>query len=250
MSGISLGIPLFRSECFLAELLDRLSRLAPSPREIIFLDDASPDNCLAMASEFVASAPCPVKLVRNTENQGIAAAYNRLATEASSEWLHILDADDYPVETDFYARVARGLEPKTLLAVAGIESTSRTIKWGNRIFARVVPTHPPQWWPLLGSFATRSGVIYRREAISAHQFPDPAYPGSDVVHLLQLRASGRSVFIRDAHIHYRIHEGATSSKQRDYSVFVNKMNQFDLPTRLAHRLDLALRTLGQRWDRP
>lgn len=111
MTSVSLCIPVYRSAEFLPDLFERLRALEPKPAEILLLDDASPDQSATLISNF-AKQPLPqlnLRLIRNTSNTGIAAAYNRLAQEARAEWVHILDADDYPVEVDFYARVATEL---------------------------------------------------------------------------------------------------------------------------------------------
>lgn len=251
MIEVSLCIPMYRSAEFLAELFERLRKLDPPPAEIILLDDASPDNSLEMASRF-ATGPAlgvQIRLLHNERNGGIAAAYNRLAAEARYPWLHILDADDYPVEADFYARIESELRPDIDVVITSIDTSSVLLRTGNRLFAGLVPTRPPRWWPLLGSFATRSGVVYRRDRVISQPFAEPAYPGSDVIHLLGLHDGRNCSYTRNAHMHYRVHQGATSSQARDYGPYLERLAYLDLPTRLALRVDLAFRRLGQRWAR-
>lgn len=251
MIEVSLCIPMYRSAEFLAELFGRLRKLDPSPAEIILLNDASPDNSLEMALSFATDPPLgtQVRVLRNERNGGIAAAYNRLATEARYAWLHILDADDYPLEADFYARIESELRPDIDVVITSIDSSSALLRTGNRLFAGLVPARPPRWWPLLGSVATRSGVVYRRERVVDQLFAEPAYPGSDVIHLLGLHNGRNCSYTRNAHVHYRVHEGATSSQARDYSPYLERLTYLDLPTRLAFKADLAFRRFGQRWTR-
>ena len=246
--SISLCVPVYRSADFLPWLFARLQALRPGPAEVIFLDDASPDESCRLIQQYINSVPsgCAIRLVTNRANTGIAAAYNRLAREARSDWVHILDADDYPVETDFYARIQSDLQPSRDVVVAAVRSNSRLIDYSSLALGWLVPRAPPHWWPLLGSFATRSGVLYRRQALLEQPFDDPAYPGSDVVHLLRLRRERRCSFVSGAHIYYRVHASATSSTERDYGRYRAALDEFGLPTRLSHRLDLALRTAGQR----
>jgi glycosyltransferase involved in cell wall biosynthesis len=251
MIEVSLCIPMYRSAAFLAELFGRLRKLDPLPAEIILFDDASPDDSLEMASDFAADPPpgTRVRVLQSERNGGIAAAYNRLALEAQSTWLHILDADDYPLETDFYARIEPELRSDTDVVITSIDTSSTLLGTGNRLFAGLVPARPPRWWPLLGSFATRSGAVYRRERILELPFPEPAYPGSDVIHLLGLHNGRNCSYMRHAHVHYRIHEGATSSQARDYGPYLESLTRLELPTRLVFRIDLAFRRFGQRWGR-
>src|SRR6516225_4647839 len=91
-SKVTLGIPLHNSAPFLDELFTCLRGLDPAPAEIIFLDDASNDDSAARVDGFLASgAVAGARLVRSERNLGIAGAYNRLAQEASSEWIQVLD---------------------------------------------------------------------------------------------------------------------------------------------------------------
>ena len=252
MASISLCIPIFRSAAFLPELLERLHALDPKPAEIIFLDDASPDESADLLRRLTKNVTPGLSfhLISNATNTGIAAAYNRLVREAHSEWIQILDADDYPVEADFYARVADELFPRRDILVTAIDSSSRLLRAGAAAFVWLVPNSPPQWLPMLGSFATRAGVIYRRDLLLATPFPDPAYSGSDVLHLLALRRNNNCGFTRKAHVYYRVHASATSSNRRTYRQYRLELSRLGWATRLAHMLDLGIRIAGQRISRP
>ena len=246
--SVSLCIPLHRSAAFLPELFARLRALNPVPSEILFLDDASEDDSAALVRRFIEAAALAseVRLLVNTANAGIAGAYNRMAREATGDWVHILDADDYPEEADFYARVKTALQPRYDIVVTALTSNARLLNRGSSALSRIVPREPPLWWPLLGSFATRSGVLYRRASLVAEAFPDPAYPGSDIVQLLRMRQGRGCAFLKSAHVYYRVHTSATSSGRRDYAQYRVALGGFGIGTRWAHRLDLALRVAGQR----
>lgn len=248
MAEVTLAIPVFNSGAFLDDLFACILQLDPPPREVVFLDDASRDDSLARVQRFAASGACkaPVRALSNERNLGIAGTYNRLVGEARSEWVQLLDADDLIVERDFYRRAGTDLDGGNGLVVAALQSNARLLHIGADIVSRFVPRRLPRWLPVLGTVATRAGVLYRREAAAALPFPDPAYPGSDVVHLLRLRQTQRCAFVRRAHVCYRIHAAAQSAQARDYSLYRDALARFDLPTRLAHRFDLWLRQLAQR----
>lgn len=246
MIDLTLGIPLYRSAAFLPELLARLEQLTLSPRELIFVDDASPDDSGDVAARFIATRwKGPARIVRHPINLGIAAAYNRVALEACSEWIHILDADDYPVSPDYYNHVKSRLDSDIDLLVTSLESNSELLDRGARLVAPWIPTKPPAWLPLLGSVATRSGVVYRRSLLLAFPFPEPAYPGSDVAHLAVLRQRFRCRFDATARVHYTIHPGASSAQQRNYRQFRQAVARLPATARVAHLADLGLRRLGQ-----
>ena len=251
MINVSLCIPVYRSAEFLPGLFERLLVLEPKPMEVLLLDDASPDQSAVLMNDFATRAlpQVSVRVIGNVSNLGIAAAYNRLAREARAEWVHILDADDYPVEADFYARVATEIDPQCDLLVAALQSNSSMLRWGTSVFGGLVPRAPPRWWPLLGSFATRAGVLYRRARLLAHPFPDPAFPGSDVLHFLLLRSAHNCVFLPNAHVFYRVHAGATSSHQRNYDAYRAGLAGLGWVVWSTHMLDLGLRVIGQRIGR-
>lgn len=240
---------MYNSGRFLGELFDRLTLLSSPPAEIVLLDDASRDNCHRLAMDFAAQASFDARVIRNEMNTGIAAAYNQLAASARYDWVHILDADDYPVEHNYYDFVGSHMASDAAAIVTAVKSNSRIITFGNQLLSTMVPRHPPQWWPLLGSFATRSGVIYRRKYMIENPFPDPAYPGSDVIQLLTMRTARHVVFEPRAHIYYRVHRNASSSQARTYSEFKSALKSFPLTTCTTHRAELAIRRVGQILER-
>jgi glycosyltransferase involved in cell wall biosynthesis len=251
MVEVSLGIPVYNSSPFLDGLFACLRSLEPLPDEIILLDDASTDDSLQRLHEFAASCDLavPVRVESNEQNAGIAGAYNRLALEANGEWLQLLDGDDVLVERDYFAQVRTELDSRNHLVITGLDSNSALLAKGSWLLRSLVPRHPPAWWPLLGSFATRSGVIYRRQLVVDQPFPDPMYPGSDVIHLLKMRRGGRCVFMPRPRVFHRVHEKSQSSRSRDYTAYRKQLARFGLVTRLAYGLDIALRRMGHRWSR-
>lgn len=251
MAEVSLCIPVFNSAAYLDELFTCLRALSPQPDEIILLDDASTDDSLVRLREFAAGVVqgLQVHVLANARNAGIAAAYNRLAHEARGEWVQILDADDLPVDVDFYARIRDALTPGIDTVVVALDSNARLLRWGSRLLGSLVPRRPPLWCPLLGSFATRAGVLYRRRRLLDVPFPDPSYPGSDVVHLLELRREGGCIFLRRPRVFYRVHGAAQSSRHRDYTVYRHHLRDFGMVVRLVYGVDLCLRQLVQMWER-
>jgi glycosyltransferase involved in cell wall biosynthesis len=251
MAEISLGIPVFNSSLFLEDLFECLRTLDPLPDEIIMLDDASSDDSLRRLRMFHEKSALRVtmRILANARNMGIAGAYNCLAREARCDWLQVLDGDDVLVERDYFAQLKPALSADNDLVVTGLESNSGLLANGSRLFRALVPYHPPVWWPLLGSFATRSGVIYRRRFLAEHPFHDPMYPGSDVIHLLDLRRNGRCVYMPRPRVFHRVHERSQSSRSKDYAAYRRQLASYGGIARVTYGLDIALRQMGRRWSR-
>lgn len=85
-----------------------------SDYEIIFVDDCSPDNSLAMANEYMAEGErrkakgesYPTIKVRHHEvNKGLAAGRNTGVDAAEGEYLRFVDPDDYVEKNSFKALI-------------------------------------------------------------------------------------------------------------------------------------------------
>lgn len=86
---ISVIIPAFNAERYLAEAIDSVMSQTYRPVDIIIVDDGSTDGTRAVAERYEAS----VRYVFQT-NAGIGAARNRGIEMARGELLAFLDADD------------------------------------------------------------------------------------------------------------------------------------------------------------
>ena len=87
---VSILIPAYNAERFLAETIRSALHQSWPHKEIIVVDDGSKDNTLALAQSFASTG---VKVVAQP-NQGAAAARNHLASLAQGDYLQWLDADD------------------------------------------------------------------------------------------------------------------------------------------------------------
>src|SRR5258708_6616694 len=93
---LSILVPLFNEEEFVATLLERVIA-APLPpgleREIIVADDGSTDGSVDEVEAVAAKYPGSIRLLRSDCNQGKGAALQRAIAEATGEFTIIQDAD-------------------------------------------------------------------------------------------------------------------------------------------------------------
>ncbi|WNZ27304.1 glycosyltransferase family 2 protein [Leptolyngbya sp. NK1-12] len=87
---ISILIPAFNVESWLAKTLESALAQTWTNIEIIVVDDGSRDNTLTVAKRFESTC---VKVIHQ-ENQGQSAAENRALQEAQGDFIQYLDADD------------------------------------------------------------------------------------------------------------------------------------------------------------
>jgi len=95
-SSLSILVPLYNEEEFVAALLERVLR-APLPegmaRQVIVVDDGSTDGSGEIASAFAAAHPDMVKVLSHPRNRGKGAAIRTALEHASGEFALIQDAD-------------------------------------------------------------------------------------------------------------------------------------------------------------
>lgn len=87
---VSILIPIYNAELWIAETLESVLNQTWKNREIILVDDGSTDKSLIVAKSFES----PVVKVIAQENQGASAARNRALREAQGDFIQYLDADD------------------------------------------------------------------------------------------------------------------------------------------------------------
>src|SRR5271166_1173881 len=90
---VSIIIPCYRGSRFLAEAIESCLRQTHRELEVIVVDDASPDDCAAIAERYVRSDD-RVSLIRRPENGGVSRAFNSGLEAARGDYLSRLAQDD------------------------------------------------------------------------------------------------------------------------------------------------------------
>ena len=97
MPQISVIIPVYKVEKYLARCLDSVLNQTFSDFEIILVDDGSPDNCGAICDEYAAKDK-RVHVIHQA-NGGLSAARNAgidwVFANSDSQWLTFIDSDDW-----------------------------------------------------------------------------------------------------------------------------------------------------------
>lgn len=90
---VSIGLPVYNGEAYLAEALDSLCAQTVEDLEIIISDNASTDQTEAICRRYAAADP-RIRYVRNRHNRGAAANYNRVAHLARGTYFKWAAHDD------------------------------------------------------------------------------------------------------------------------------------------------------------
>jgi GT2 family glycosyltransferase len=99
--GFSVAVVAYQSGPLLAQCLDAVKAQTLRDVEVILVDNASSDG----AAEAAAKAHPEAAFIRNTDNQGFAAAVNQAARAARGRWLALLNPDAFPAP-DWLAQLA------------------------------------------------------------------------------------------------------------------------------------------------
>ena len=99
---ISVIVPVYKSEKYLAQCLENLIYQTYRHLEIIIIDDGSPDDSWKIAEEYQ-QKDIRIRFVRQA-NAGAAAARNKGLELATGEYIHFMDSDDY-VNLEFYEKM-------------------------------------------------------------------------------------------------------------------------------------------------
>ncbi|WP_239350302.1 glycosyltransferase family 2 protein [Snodgrassella communis] len=92
---LSILIPVYNVAAYLPDLLQDLLPKLPLNAEIIFYDDASPDNSIAIVEEFMLLYPCvQIRILRGNENIGLTKAREQLLLASNANYVWFVDSDD------------------------------------------------------------------------------------------------------------------------------------------------------------
>ena len=178
---ITIVIPLYNKEREVERCLRSVVEQSLAPHEVIIVDDGSTDSSAAIVERFIADHPeANMRLVRQ-DNSGVSAARNRAIGEATTEYVALLDADDYYL-SGYIAEIARLME---YYPDVECYSTAFSIVNNKRLIAAPTPTtegiiNPAEEalqgrYPIIPSTAT-----LRREAVlRAGGFPEGMRIGED-----------------------------------------------------------------------
>ena len=92
---VSVIIPFYKVAPFIERCILSLLQQTLSEVEIIFVDDASPDESRSIIERICADYKRDVRILTHPENKGLPAARNTGLTEARGEFIYHCDSDDY-----------------------------------------------------------------------------------------------------------------------------------------------------------
>ena len=137
---ISVIVPVYKVEKYLAQCMDSILSQTHKDLEIILVDDGSPDNCGAMCDEY-AKRDSRVKVIHKA-NGGLSDARNVGLAVCTGDYISFVDSDDY-IAPDLYELLATFAEKEDLdVAMCGMTRVESDRKWSSADFAPMILTDP------------------------------------------------------------------------------------------------------------
>jgi glycosyltransferase involved in cell wall biosynthesis len=132
---ISILIPAYNSERWIAESINSALAQSWQRKEIIIVDDGSRDRTFAIARQFAS----PIVSVVTQENQGAAAARNKALALSQGDYIQWLDADDILAEDKIAKQMAATDQSEKAILFSG--------SWGSFIYRPwKAQFHPTPLW--------------------------------------------------------------------------------------------------------
>jgi glycosyltransferase involved in cell wall biosynthesis len=119
---ISVVIPVYKTEAYLARCVESVRGQTYQNLEILLVDDGSPDNCPALCDGYAAQ-DARVRVLHKP-NGGLSDARNAGTLAAQGEYITYVDSDDW-IEASMIARLYNALAAQGAeIAVCGYQSTT------------------------------------------------------------------------------------------------------------------------------
>lgn len=189
---ITVVIPLYNKEAEIERCLRSVVAQSLAPHEIIVIDDGSTDRSAAIVERIIAEHPeAHIRLISQA-NSGVSAARNRGIAEATTEYVALLDGDDWWL-SGYIAEVTRLME---YYPEADAYATAFDIVSGDSRVAAPTPTtegyiDPAEEalrgrYPIIPSTAT----LRRSSLLAVGGFPEGMRIGEDQWMWIRLMQQG------------------------------------------------------------
>jgi glycosyltransferase involved in cell wall biosynthesis len=210
MPRVSVVIPAYNAQRFVAETIASVKAQSYQDIEIIVVDDGSTDQTAAIAESFEG-----VRCIRKP-NGGVSSARNRGVAEAQGELLAFVDSDDVWHPDKLRHQVAlMDLHPDVVLGITESSSDRSLMASVGRVPEGQLPRYRviDQFGEVfLNPYLGMSGVMVRKDAFNAvHGFDQTLPFAEDVDFYLRLLFKRSAVVrIEDCVVYVRLVEGSLS----------------------------------------
>ena len=222
MPLVSICIPAYHAEKYLAETLESVRGQTFAEWELIVVEDGSKDGTEALVNAFAQSVPQPVRYLRHEVNQGLPATRNTGIAASWGDFIALLDSDDCWLPEHLEIAVAKMCETGADLVHSGsILFESAT---GRELEIRAPSPAAIERVPLsffLGEYLIQpSSVLLRKSLWERAGGFDPAFRHVEDAEMWMrcARSGGRFLYTGRNTCRYRKHNAALSAQSAEMAL--------------------------------
>ncbi len=211
---ISVVLPVYNGEPYVAAALESILRQDYPHLEVIALDDGSTDRSLDILKRY-RKADDRIRIV-SRENRGLVATLNEGIALAKGDLIARMDADDISYPSRFSRQVALfAQQPQLAISGTGIDQLV-----GNRVvLGKPDPIYQSGEWHILSMFFTifmHSTVMYNRKVIPDGMLVyDAGYVHAEDFDLFRrIAREFPAAMIDESLVAYRIHDDSVTSRHK------------------------------------
>lgn len=239
LADISVIMPAYKAAGTIGRALASVAAQTVRPREVVVVDDGSPDGTVAVVESCRAQlAPTELVIVRLNSNQGAGAARNRALAAARGEWVAFLDADDEWLPGKLERSLAEWSADLAFVA-HDMEIDGTLVDCARHFKAAGDPAEAL----FVRGFAATSTVVARRSAVlEAGGFDSGLRSGQDYDLWLGLAIAGRFRVFDGALTRYHPTPGSITThvdRRRDCNMTILRRRLPALAARIGRRRALA-----------
>ena len=230
MPHISIILPFFNAQAFLAEAVDSVIAQTFGDWELLLIDDGSADGSGAIAQRYADADPHRISLLHHEggRNRGLPASRNLGLDRARAEWVALLDADDVWRPTKLARQAEIVVHHPQAAMIFGKSEYWHDWAPGNGLSNVVPPLAPTglhfppallcMTYPLgPGGSPCPSNLVFRREA--ARQLggfvEEFAGPWEDIAFISKMLLHWPAYVSDECWDRYRVHASSMSARARE-----------------------------------
>lgn len=118
MPKVSIIIPVYNVENYLARCLDSVTNQDYDDFEVICVNDCSPDNSEQILNDYQLRYPNKIKVLKNSENKGLAISRINGLNVSIGQYVMFIDSDDY-VKSNYISTFVNTIEAENCDVVVG-----------------------------------------------------------------------------------------------------------------------------------
>lgn len=224
-ADISVIVPIYNVEEYLAECLDSILNQTKKEFEVIMVDDGSTDSSGEIAKSYAEKYPNFHYLYK--ENNGLGCARNYGVAHSDSKYIIFMDSDDR-ISEDLYEKMFNAAEKNgSDLTICNVARCNSKKTWSSSLHKKVFSdiesnTHITKN-PNLFYDTTSWNKLILRSFYEENNFAFPEnilYEDIPVTIPMHFRANNVSV-VESAYYYWRVRDGATKSITQNTDDFTN-----------------------------